>query len=75
LAAFNHGRLLDKVFLGDRDPGITCRISWLGIALVIFSRCSTRVPAADGGDGGFPANWDESRHLILPSLLSMIPCG
>jgi peptide/nickel transport system permease protein len=78
LAAFNHGRLLDKLFSVIAILGISMPHYWLGIALVIvFAVLNPVLPAAGmGGGGGFPANWDEARYLILPVItLSMIPMG
>jgi peptide/nickel transport system permease protein len=78
LAAFNHGRLLDKVFSVIAILGISMPHYWLGIALVIiFAVLNPVLPAAGmGGGGGFPVNWDEARHLVLPVItLSMIPMG
>jgi len=78
LAAFNHGRSLDKVFSVIAILGISMPHYWLGIALVIvFAVLNPLLPAAGmGGGGGFPTSWDEARHLILPVItLSMIPMG
>ena len=78
LAAFNHGRLLDKVFSVIAILGISMPHYWLGIALVIiFAVLNPVLPAAGmGGGGGFPASWDEARYLVLPVItLSMIPMG
>src|SRR5215472_12083505 len=76
LAAFNHGRLLDMIFSVIAILGISMPHYWLGIVLVIvFAVLNPLLPAAGMG-GGFPANWDEARHLILPVFtLSMIPMG
>src|SRR4051812_16429522 len=78
LAAFNHGRLLDKMFSVIAILGISMPHYWLGIALVIvFAVINPLLPAAGmGGSGGIPTTWDEARYLILPVItLSMIPMG
>jgi len=63
LAAFNHGRLLDKLFSVIAILGISMPHYWLGIALVIvFAVLYPVLPAAGmGGGGGIPTNWDEVR--------------
>src|SRR5580693_573429 len=78
LAAFNHGRLLDKLFSVVAILGLSMPHYWLGVALVVvFAVMQPLLPAAGmGGGGGIPTNWDEARHLILPVItLSMIPMG
>jgi peptide/nickel transport system permease protein len=78
LAAFNHGRALDKVFSVVAILGLSMPHYWLGIALVIvFAVINPLLPAAGmGGAGGIPTSWDDLRYLILPVVtLSMIPMG
>src|SRR5258708_8997033 len=78
LAAFNHGRVLDKVFSVVAILGLSMPHYWLGIALVIiFAVLNPLLPAAGmGSGGGIPTSWDELRYLILPVItLSMIPMG
>jgi peptide/nickel transport system permease protein len=78
LAAFNHGRLLDKLFSVVAILGLSMPHYWLGIALVVvFAVMQPLLPAAGmGGGGGIPTNWEELRYLILPVVtLSMIPMG
>jgi peptide/nickel transport system permease protein len=78
LAAFNHGRLLDKLFSVVAILGLSMPHYWLGIALVVvFAVMQPMLPAAGmGGGGGIPMSWDEVRYLILPVVtLSMIPMG
>jgi peptide/nickel transport system permease protein len=78
LAAFNHGRVLDKVFSVIAILGLSMPHYWLGIALVVvFAVLWPVLPAAGmGGTGGFPTSWEELRCLVLPvATLSMIPMG
>jgi peptide/nickel transport system permease protein len=78
LAAFNHGRLLDKLFSVVAILGLSMPHYWLGIALVVvFAVMQPLLPAAGmGGGGGIPTSWEELRYLILPVVtLSMIPMG
>jgi len=78
LAAFNHGRALDKVFSVLAILGLSMPHYWLAIALVIvFAVLWPVLPAAGmGGGGGIPTTWEDARHLILPVVtLSMIPMG
>jgi len=78
LAAFNHGRALDKVCSVITILGLSMPHYWLGIALVVvFAVIWPVLPAAGmGGTGGFPTSWEQLRCLILPVVtLSMIPMG
>ena len=78
LAAFNHGKALDKVFSVIAILGLSMPHYWLGIALVVvFAVLWPVLPAAGmGGSGGLPTSWEELRCLILPvATLSMIPMG
>ena len=78
VAAFNHGRPLDKVFSVIAILGLSMPHYWLGIALVIvFAVLWNALPAAGmGGTGGLPTSWEEIQHMILPVVtLSMIPMG
>src|SRR5271170_7042968 len=78
LAAFNHGRVLDKVFSVIAILGLSMPHYWLGIALVVvFAVLWPVLPAAGmGGSGGLPTSWEELRCLVLPvATLSMIPMG
>ena len=70
LAAFNHGRLLDKLFSVVAILGLSMPHYWLGIALVVvFAVMQPLLPAAGmGGGGGIPTSWDEARYLILPVI-------
>jgi peptide/nickel transport system permease protein len=78
IAAFNHGRPLDKIFSVITILGLSMPHYWLGIALVIvFAVLWNALPAAGmGGTGGIPTSWVEIQHMILPVVtLSMIPMG
>jgi peptide/nickel transport system permease protein len=78
VAAFNHGKPLDKVFSVITILGLSMPHYWLGIALVIvFAVLWNALPAAGmGGTGGVPTSWEEIQHMILPvATLSMIPMG
>ena len=77
LAAFNHGRLLDKLFSVLAILGLSMPHYWLGIALVVvFAVLWPVLPAAGMGAAGVPASWQDIRFLILPVItLSMIPMG
>lgn len=78
LAAFNYGRLLDKLFSVVTILGLSMPHYWLAIVLVIVLAVLWPVlPAAGmGGGGGIPTNWQDAKFLILPVVtLAMIPMG
>jgi len=78
IAAFSHGRPLDKVCSVIAILGLSMPHYWLGIALVIvFAVLWNVLPAAGmGGTGGVPTSWEEIQYMILPvATLSMIPMG
>lgn len=77
LAAFNRGTALDKVFSATAITGVSLPHYWVGIVLVaIFAVVFNLLPAQGMGPGGFPASWEQIRHLVLPVItLSLIPMG
>jgi peptide/nickel transport system permease protein len=78
IAAFNHGKPLDKLFSVIAILGLSMPHYWLGITMVIvFAVLWNVLPAAGmGGTGGFPTSWEDLQHMILPVVtLSMIPMG
>lgn len=78
LAAFNYGKLADRLISTLVILGLSVPHFWLAIVLVIvFAVLWNLLPAAGMGSvGGFPASWDAVRYLILPVVtLSMIPMG
>jgi peptide/nickel transport system permease protein len=78
LAAFNNGRLLDKLFSVVTILGLSMPHYWLGITMVVvFAVLWPILPAAGmAGGGGIPTSWEELRYVILPAItLSMIPMG
>jgi peptide/nickel transport system permease protein len=77
LSAFNSGTWLDKLFSAIAIIGVSLPHYWVGIVLVaVFSVILNGLPAAGMGPEGFPASWDQIRHLILPVItLSLIPMG
>jgi peptide/nickel transport system permease protein len=78
LAAFNYGKLTDRLISAFVILGLSVPHFWLAIVLVIvFAVLWNVLPAAGmGGTGGFPTSWDALRYLILPVVtLSMIPMG
>ena len=78
LAAFNNGRLLDKLFSVITILGLSMPHYWLGITMVVvFAVLWPVLPAAGmAGGGGIPTSWEELRYLVLPAItLSMIPMG
>jgi peptide/nickel transport system permease protein len=78
LAAFNYGKLTDRLISAFVILGLSVPHFWLAIVLVIiFAVLWNLLPAAGmGSTGGFPTSWDSLRYLILPVVtLSMIPMG
>jgi peptide/nickel transport system permease protein len=78
LAAFNYGRVLDKLFSIVTILGLSMPHYWLAIALVIVLAVLWPIlPAAGmGSGGGLPTSWEDAKFLILPVVtLSMIPMG
>jgi peptide/nickel transport system permease protein len=78
IAAFNHGKPLDKLFSVIAILGLSMPHYWLGITMVIvFAVLWNVLPAAGmGGTGGVPTSWEDIQHMILPVVtLSMIPMG
>jgi peptide/nickel transport system permease protein len=78
LAAFNYGKLTDRLISAFVILGLSVPHFWLAIVLVIiFAVLWNLLPAAGmGSTGGFPTSWDAARYLILPVVtLSMIPMG
>ncbi len=78
IAAFNHGKPLDKIFSVVAILGLSMPHYWLGITMVIvFAVLWNVLPAAGmGGTGGLPTSWEDIQHMILPVVtLSMIPMG
>lgn len=78
LAAFNYGKLTDRLISAFVILGLSVPHFWLAIVLVIvFAVLWNLLPAAGmGSTGGFPTSWDSVRYLILPVVtLSMIPMG
>jgi peptide/nickel transport system permease protein len=77
LAAFHRGTKLDKLFSAAAITGVSLPHYWVAIVLVaVFSVLLDALPAAGIGAEGFPASWEQIRHLILPVVtLSLIPMG
>lgn len=77
LAAYNHGTWLDRFFSGLAITGVSLPHYWVGIVLVaIFAVIWNTLPAQGMGPPGFPASWEQVKHLILPVItLSLIPMG
>jgi len=77
LAAFNRGRILDRVFSATAITGVSLPHYWVGIVLVVvFAVVLNAVPAQGMGPAGFPHTWAQFRHMILPVItLSLIPMG
>jgi peptide/nickel transport system permease protein len=78
LAAFNYGRVLDKLFSVITILGLSMPHYWLAIALVIVLAVAWPIlPAAGmGSGGGLPTSWEDAKFLVLPVVtLSMIPMG
>jgi peptide/nickel transport system permease protein len=77
LAAFNRGTWLDKVFASTAITGVSLPHYWVGIVLVsVFAIIFNALPAQGMGPPGFPASWEQIKHLILPVVtLSLIPMG
>lgn len=75
LAAFNHGTWLDRFFSALAITGVSLPHYWVGIVLVaIFAVIWNMLPAQGMGPPGFPASWEQVKHLILPVItLSLIP--
>ena len=78
LAAFNYGKVADKLISVIVILGLSVPHYWLGIVLVIVFAVQWNIlPAAGmGGSGGIPTNWHDLSYLVLPvATLSMIPMG
>lgn len=78
LAAFNYGKITDRLISIVVILGLSVPHFWLAMVLVIvFAVEWNWLPAAGmGGAGGFPTSWDSVRYLILPVItLSLIPMG
>src|SRR5262245_13389312 len=77
LAAFNRGKILDRVFSATAITGVSLPHYWVGIVLVaVFAVVLNTLPAQGMGPSGFPRTWAQYRHMILPVItLSLIPMG
>ncbi len=77
LAAFANGSWVDKLFSSIAIAGVSLPHYWVGMVLVaIFAVVLNVLPGQGMGPEGFPANWEQIKHLILPVVtLSLIPMG
>ena len=80
LAAYNNGRILDRLFTGVAVVGVSIPNYWLSIVLImIFAVELNMLPAMGmGPTGSRDWAWDVAhlRHMILPAIaISAIPVG
>ncbi|NRG16221.1 ABC transporter permease [Rhizobiales bacterium] len=77
LAAFHNGTWLDRLFSAAAITGVSLPHYWVGIVLVVaFAVIWNVLPGQGMGPDGFPATWEQIRHLILPVFtMSLIPMG
>ena len=77
LAAYYHASWLDKLFSGAAIAGVSLPHYWVGMVLVaVFAVVLNVLPGQGMGPEGFPATWEQVKHLILPVVtLSLIPMG
>lgn len=81
LAAFNRGKIIDRLTTAISVAGVSIPNYWLAIVMVILFAVTWRVlPAAGMGTGGSATfnwlDWNELRFAILPMLaMAMVPLG
>jgi peptide/nickel transport system permease protein len=77
LGAYRGGRLSDRAIGAVGIAGISIPQYWLGMVLiVIFSVDLGILPATGMGDPQTDSIWDQTRHLVLPTLtLAVVPAG
>ena len=80
LAAYNNGRILDRLFTGVAVVGVSIPNYWLSIVLIIiFAVELNMLPAMGmGPTGSRDWAWDIAhlRHMVLPAIaISAIPVG
>ncbi|MCC7426525.1 MAG: ABC transporter permease [Alphaproteobacteria bacterium] len=78
IAAFNHGRWLDRIVTAFAVAGVSIPHFWLAIVMVIvFSVELGALPAMGMGPDGsssWQLDWTHVKHMILPVIaLSVIP--
>lgn len=77
IAAFHHGRAVDRIFSALAIAGVSLPVYWVGIVLVVvFAVVLNWLPAMGAPAAGQALGWEEARHLVLPVLtLSLVPMG
>jgi peptide/nickel transport system permease protein len=77
LSAYYNGSWLDKLFSATAITGVSLPHYWVGMVLVaVFAVVLNVLPGQGMGPDGFPATWEQIKHLVLPVItLSLIPMG
>lgn len=77
IAAFHHGRAIDRVFSALAIAGVSLPVYWVGIVLVaVFAAILNWLPAMGAPAADQIFSWEGARQLVLPVFtLSLVPMG
>ena len=81
IAAYNNGRIIDRIATAISAVGVSIPNYWLGIVLIIVFAVFLRwLPATGMGSTGSEAfnwfDWNQAKFAVLPMLtMSLVPLG